>query len=159
MALSTESANLVWQKVAIALDSLGANSYARDAFRALKAYTSQIGGNLNLQFVAISNLTADVVAADVACKVYGIFLKKQATATDAFYKAFNDAATDSSAEDALITIALTEASEQELFVCAAGKAFSAGVTHGSFTAATGAAGTTATTTGDGPNGFVIIGAA
>jgi hypothetical protein len=34
---------------------------------------------------------------------------------------------------------------------------SAGAVHGSFTAMAGAAGTTASTTGDGPNGFLILG--
>lgn len=159
MALSLQAANLVWQKVNIALDSLGANSAARDQFRALKAYISQIKGNPDLQFVAMADLTADAVVADVACKVYGVFLKKQATATASYYKQFNDAATDSSAEDALVALALTAASEQMVLTSAAGKAFSAGVVHGAYTAMAGAAGTTASTTGDGPNGFVIIGAA
>lgn len=159
MAQSLQEANLVWQKVNIALDSLGANSAARDQFRALKAYLSQVGGNKNLQFVAIADLTADVVVSDVAGKVYGVYLKKQATATAAYYKVFNDAATDSSAEDALIALALTASGERQVLTIPAGKSFSAGVVHGSYTAMAGAAGTTASTTGDGPDGFVIIGAA
>lgn len=159
MALSTEQQNLVWQKAKIALDTLGATWATREGLRKLKEDIQAKYGNIDLQFVPIADLTADVPAADVPCKVYAIFLKKQATGTDAYYKAFNDAATDSSAEDALIVVGLTEASEQVLVEAPAGKPFSAGLTHGSFTAATGAAGTTASTSGDGPNGFVILGAA
>jgi hypothetical protein len=159
MALSNENANLVWQKVNIALDTLAAKSEVRDAFRALKAHLSQVKRNPDLTFVAISDLTADVVAADAACKVYGIFLKKQATATDAFYKLFDDAATDSSAEDAVLGIRLVDSGDQVHIAYPAGLAMAAGAVHGSFTAMAGAAGTTASTTGDGPNGFLLLGAA
>lgn len=157
MALSTETQNLVWQKAKVACDALGIKPAAYDQLRRLKEHLQGKYGNINLQFVAISNLTADVVAADAACKVYAVVLKKRNTSTAAYYKAFNDAATDSSAEDALLTIGLTAAQEQAVFISNDGKAFSAGVAHGSFTAATGAAGTTASTSGDGPDGFVILG--
>jgi hypothetical protein len=157
MALSNENANLVWQKVNIALDSLGAKGEVRDAFRALKAHLSQVKRNPDLTFVAISDLTADVVAADAACKIYGVFLKKQATATDAFYKIFNDAATDSSAEDAVVAVGLLVSGDQVVLQYPNGLDMTAGAVHGSYTAMAGAAGTTASTTGDGPNGFVILG--
>lgn len=157
MALSNENANLVWQKAKIALDSLGAPGHIRDTVAALKAYLSQVKRNPDLTFVAISDLTADVVAADAACKVYGIVLKKQATATDAFYKLFDDAATDSSAEDAVLGIRLVDSGDWVVITYPRGLAMANGAVHGSFTAMAGAAGTTASTTGDGPNGFLILG--
>ena len=157
MALSLQSANLVWQKAQIALDSLSLRGVVREQILKLKAHLSQVGGNPDLQFVAIADLTADVVAADAACQLYAVVLKKRATATDAFYKAFNDAATDSSAEDALLAIGLLEAGDYVVLTFPGGMPFSAGLVHGSYTAIAGAAGTTASTSGDGPDGFLIIG--
>lgn len=157
MALSNENANLVWQKVRIALDTLKAPSQIRDAVASLKAYLSQVKRNPDLTFVAIADLTADVVVADAACKIYGIALKKQATATDAFYKLFDDAASDSSAEDAVLGIRLVDSEDWTIITYPRGLAMANGAVHGSFTAMAGAAGTTASTSGDGPNGFLILG--
>lgn len=157
MALSTENANLVWQKVDIALASLGANSEVVQAFKALKAYLSQIKRNPDLQFVAISNLTGDTAIADAACTLYGIFVKKQATATAAYFKANDSATTAGGANGAAMTdtIELNAASQQAHLVVPAGRAMASGIAVASET--TGAGGTD-TTSGDGPNGFVILGA-
>ncbi len=158
MALSLETQNLVWQKAKVACAALGLREHVADQLRSLKAIIQARKGNITLQFVAISDLTADVVAADVAARVYAVVLKKQATATDAYFKAFNDAATDSSSDDARIVLPLLEASEQQALTSATGIDFTAGIAIGSYTASTGAAGATASTAGDGPNGFLIIGA-
>lgn len=155
MALSTQNANLVWQEVKIFLAN--ADPAVVNQFRALKAHLAQVKGNPELDFTAISDLTADVVVADAACKVYGVYLKKQATGTDAFYKIFDDAATDSSAEDAVLAVGLTTSGDKAVVIYPDGFNLAAGCVHGSYTAMAGAAGTTASTTGDGPNGFILVG--
>lgn len=158
MALTVENANLVFEKARIAADSLGLNSGMRDALRALKAYLSQVKRNPDLAFVAISDLTVDVVGVDAPCKLYGVFLKKQATATDSFYIAFDDAANDATAGDARLAIGLVTSGDQKAYVDPKGLDLAAGFVHGAYTALAGANGTTASTTGDGPNGFAIVGA-
>src|SRR5512146_2964982 len=106
MALSTENANLAWQRVNIALDSLGATSAVRDIFRALKAYLAQLKKDPNLQFVAFSDLTTDTAIADAACTFYAIYAKKQATATAAYLKVNDSATTAGGANGAAMTDAI-----------------------------------------------------
>jgi hypothetical protein len=159
MALSTESILNVKRKVLNYLNSgTKGDPFAAAQFEALFRYLAQHGANPDLQFVPFSNLGADAVVADAACKVYGIYLKKQNTATDAFYKIFDDAATDSSAEDAILAIGLLLGRQREVKINPDGTPLAAGLVHGSYTAIAGAAGTTASTSGDGPDGFVIFGA-
>lgn len=154
MALTLENANLVWQRVQIALDSLGANKANREAFRALKAYLSQEQRNPNLQFVAFADLTGDTVIADAATQVYGIFLKKRATATDAFFKAV-DHATTAAGTTFYLCVELANASEQLALIFPGGIPQSAGTTIVSSTTDTGG---TDSTSGDGPDGFFVLGA-
>jgi hypothetical protein len=154
VAISTENANLVWQKVKIALESLEANSFARDAIAALKAYLSQVKRNPDLQFVAISDLTDATVIADAASQVYAIYLKKQATATDAFAKFVNHASAGDGS-DFLICLPLLESEDEAVLVFSKGMPFGTGIVA---TSSTTDVGTTDTTSGDGPNGFVILGA-
>jgi hypothetical protein len=158
MAISVENANLVWQKVAIALDSLGANKAVREQFRALKNYLAQEKNIQNLQFVAVSDLTADTVIADAACKLYGVFFKKQATSTAATAK-LNDSATTAggaNGADQTIALELNASGQQVALTYPAGQAMASGIAAAS---QTNAAGNTDSTTGDGPNGFIILGAA
>lgn len=157
MAISVEDANKVWQKAQITLDSLGFSGDVRDQVRALKAYLSQAKNNPQLEFIPIADLTADVVEADAACKLYAIVVKKQATATDAFLVAFNDATDDSTAGDAMQCIGLITSGEEGAYFNGNGFDLAAGLVIGSYTALIGSNGTTATTSGDGPDGFAIIG--
>lgn len=155
MALSTENPTLALQKAGITLDSLGAKGAIRDQFRALKAYLSQIKKNPDLQLVPIADLGADAAVADVACKVYAIFLKKGATATAAFVKG-SDHATVASATAPEISIELNAAGQQVFLSYPDGYAQGTGLTIGSDTSADGAV---ASTAGDGPSGFALIGKA
>jgi hypothetical protein len=157
MALSLEDANLVFQKARIAVDTLGLNSGIQDQLRALKAYLSQIKGNKQLQFVPISNLTADAVIADAACTLYALVVEKQGTATAATVK-LNDSATTAggaNGADQTIAIELNAAGQQAALIFPAGQAMASGIAAAS---QTNAAGNTDSTSGDGPNGFVILGA-
>lgn len=160
MALSTQDINLVKRKVFNYLKGgTRGDVFAFQVFDQLFRYFSQHGANPDLQVVFFDNLGADAVVADAACKVYGIYIKKGATGTDSYYKLFDDAATDSSADDAKLALGLLTASERQSWANINGLAFAAGVVHGCFTAIAGAAGTTASTSGDGASGFIIIGAA
>lgn len=153
MALSLENANLVWQKAKIALESLGAKRVHVEALRQLKEYLSSVRSNPDLQFVAFANLTGDTVVADAACQLYAIFAKKQATATDAFLKAV-DHATTAAGTTFFLCVELAEASEQVLLIFPGGIPQASGITLVSSTTDTGG---TDSTSGDGPDGFCIIG--
>ncbi len=153
MALSLENSNLVWQKAKVGL--AGASPFASDVFKALKNRLATVGGNVTLQFVAISDLGTDAVIADAACRVYGLYLKKGATATGAFVKAA-DHATSAGTTASDLVIELNEASKETFIVNPTGWSQGTGFTVGSDTTADGS---TASTSGDGPNGFAIIGPA
>jgi hypothetical protein len=157
--VSLENANLVWQKAAISLDALGANKAMRETFRALKAYLSQEKRNLNLQFVAIDATLVDdangVVLMDGPCRVYGTFLKKQATGTDTYLALLNDDTDDASPiTDVRAVVGLQETSEQAALIYPAGMAMSVGVVGKAYTEFDG---TTDANSADTPNGFVILG--
>lgn len=152
MAITVENPNLVWQKAKVAL--AGASPFASDAFKALKNRLATVGGNVNLQFVAISDLGADAIVADAACRVYGLYLKKGATSTGAFFKAADHASSaGTTASD--IVHELNTASAETFLLYPTGYPQGTGFTIGSDTTADGS---TASTSGDGPSGFAIIGA-
>ena len=158
--LVVENANLVWQRVAISLDSLGANKASREAFRALKNYLSQEKRNLNLQFVAIDATLVDdaggVVTMDGPCRVFGLFAKKQATATDTYLALLNDDTDDASPiTDVRLVVGLQESAEQVTVLDPSGIALSVGAVGKAYTEFDG---TTDALVADTPNGFVIIGA-
>ncbi len=155
MALSTENANLVWQKVEIAKQSLEVNRAVDMSLRGLKAYLAQEKRNIDLQFVPISDLGADTAIADAACKIYAIVLKKGATSTGAFFKAADHATVSGTTASDLVQ-ELNASEQQVAFIYANGWAQGTGFAVGSDTTADGS---TASTSGDGPNGFVILGAA
>lgn len=158
MALSLENSNLVWQKVFVSLQALGAKQETVEAFRKLKLRLATVGGNKNLQFVAMADVTADAVIADAACTFYAYYVKKQATGTDAFFK-MNDSATTCGAANggsATDCVSLVTASEEAFQMFPNGRAQANGLTVAS---QTNLAGNTDSTTGDGPNGFVLIAAA
>lgn len=148
MALTTIAANLVRQSV---------KSYTRDPgmhlqLDALFRYLSEHKGNPDLYFEAYSDLTADTVISDAACRVYFVYGRKQNTATDA-YLMVSDHATAQDTTTGL-TLALVEANDDGVIVYPEGQAFATGCV---ITSSTDADGTTDTTTGDGPDGFVIVG--
>ncbi len=158
--VALENANLTWQRAAIALDSLGANKAMRETFRSLKKYLSEEKGNKNLQFVAIDATLVDdangVVTMDGPCRVYGVFLKKQATTPDVYLALLNDDTDDASPiTDVRLVVGLQEASEQAAVIYPAGIAMSVGVVAKAYTEFDG---TTDSASADTPNGFVIIGA-
>jgi hypothetical protein len=153
MAVTTENANKVWMRAKAALAA--ASPYAQLAFKELKAWLATQKGNPDLVYVAIGDLGADAPIADAACKVYGIYLKKGATATGAFVKAA-DHATVSGTTASDLVLELNAAGQEAVLTYPQGWAQGTGFAIGSDTTADGS---TASTSGDGPNGFVILGAA
>ncbi len=161
MTLSLEDSNLVWQKAKISLESLGANAVVRDSFKSLKERLAGVGGNPTLQFIPIVSSDVDdangKVLADAPCTVYGVFLKKQATATATYLALLNDDTDDASPiTDVRAVVGLNAASQQALLVYPTGIAMSVGVVAKAYTEFDG---TTDAADTDTPNGFLIIAAA
>lgn len=156
MALSLEEQDLVWQRVKIAL--AGATPAVVQQFKTLRTHLVTIKGKIKLQFVAMADITGDTVIADVACKFYGAYIKKQATATDAFFKMNDNATTCGAANGGSATDSypLYDIGDEATVIYIKGRAQANGITVAS---QTNLAGNTDSTSGDGPNGFVILGAA
>ena len=154
MALSLQSATLVRQKT---------RAFARNPmiFYALKAFFHYHAqrGNRDLEIVYVDDTditgTDGVVVADAAAVVYVAFIRKPSTATDAYFKLFDNATVDTTAGDGRVVIPLLEASEDNILVFPQGLDMAAGVVATSHTTYSGS---TDSTAGDAGYGFVIIGA-
>jgi hypothetical protein len=152
--LTVEKPVTMWDKVDQRL--AGATPCAQILFRGFKSWCMQHLKGINLQLVDFADLAAAVNPLDGAMRVYAVYAKKQGTATDAFLKLFDDAATDT-AGNARLTLGILEASRDALVFYPDGLALASGIVLGSYTAPIGAGGVTATTAGDGPNGFMLVG--
>lgn len=155
MAITLESANLVRQKTRM---------YTRDPFvlGILKTFFhnhSTQKRNPDLQIVLIDDAdttgTNGVIVADAACTVYVAFVRKRATATDSYFKLFDNATVDTTTTDQRLSMALLEASEDQIMVFPDGLTMAAGIVATSHTQAEGS---TDSTAGDSGDGFIILGA-
>ena len=154
MAITLEAANLVRQK---------ARRYTRNPLvsYALKSFFSyhSARGNADLQLIYTDDAdvtgTDGIPVADAASVVYVVFVKKRGTATDSYFKLYNNATVDTTTTDAALVIPLLEASEDQIAIFPAGLSMATGVVATSHTQALG---TTDSTAGDSGDGFVIIGA-
>ncbi len=153
MAISTQANQIALRKAAnfMRANANGANDMI---FKGFKMGLNQSNVTDDLQFVSFANLTGDTVIADAASQIYAIFLKKQATATDAYFKVVNHA-TVAAGSTFHICIALLESGDQCLLLFPNGLPMATGITLCSSTTDTG---TTDSTSGDGPDGFFLIGA-
>lgn len=156
MALTLEDANKTWQRVNIALANARPDVVA--AFAALKHYLAQDKRNPQMQFVSILSGSVDdaggQVLADAACKLVGLYLKKQATATDVYLALFDDATNDAGGDtDHRFSFPLLVASEVKYFTDGEGFALAAGLVAKAYTDATG---TTDSADTDTPNGFALV---
>lgn len=158
MPLSTQANQIALRKAANAVRAKG-NGAIDQLFKGFKMGLNAENITGDLQLVQFANLTVDVVVADAACKVYAIYLKKQDNGTDAFYNVFDDATNDATAADAMISLGLLAGLDEVFWACPRGLAFGTGIVHGSYTALAGYNGTTATTTAQGPDGWILFGAA
>ncbi len=151
-----EGANQVWNRVNIALAN--ASPEAQLQFKALKLWLATQKGNPRLQFLTFSDVTTDAPTAVISggCTLYAVYAKKQNTATDAFLK-LNDSATLAGGAAGINTtnlIPLLVGNDEAMSFYQPGQIFATGITVASETTAAGGADTV---TGDGPNGFLIIG--
>lgn len=153
--LTVEAPVTMWDKVDTRL--AGATPCAQMLFRSFKSWTMQHLRGINLQLLDVSDLTAFTNPLDGAVRVYAIYLKKQGTATASFFKIFDDATNDATLSAARVDIALMEAGKENFVFFPDGLPLANGVVLGAFTAFIGGATVTASTTGDGPNGFLLVG--
>lgn len=165
MAISTQSANLVWQKVKNYLTNLnvaskGANPVTQNAFLALKQYLAQNKRNPDLQLVPIDGTvnssdggnTVSQILCNGACTLYAIYLFKKG-ATETIFKATNHASTATTDGTQDIAIAATVAGDV-FEIYPDGRALSTGLTVTEDTARTTA---TLTLAANQMSGFVILG--
>ncbi|HDZ43060.1 hypothetical protein LCGC14_0897250 [marine sediment metagenome] len=150
MALSTGQALLAKQEAMAFLAN--AKPAIQREMKQLFGYLADHRLNLDLEFVAFADLTSDTVIADAANQVIAIYLKKQATSTAAIFKA-NDHATVGGSTTIVIAQELNASGDEFLLTYPDGWAQGTGFTCSSQTTT---AGDTDSTSGDGPDGFVLI---
>lgn len=154
MALTVEDANKVKQRTF-------ADLRGRHIGEQLKAFWNHINalGNPDLQFVPISGLeTADKVVADVACKLYGIYLRKPTgSTTDAWAKGSDHATVAAANGDIVAKLLGTGGGGKEhLMSFPSGLLLGTGLTVGAHTTVNG---NTKSNVADAPIGWAIVGAA
>lgn len=152
MPVSTESANLVRQKVMSFPTRDPAVHLALDAFF---RYWSEHKSNQDLEYFAFADLTDDTVAVDAANTLFVVYFRKQNTATDAYPKVFDDAVNSATAGDERVTVFLADGNDDIVLIFPDGMPMAAGIVLTSHTTSNG---TTDSTAGDGPNGFLVWGA-
>jgi len=163
MALALESVSLVERKAtAFASSQPGKGPFAQAAFKTFFKDWAANHGNADLQFVRFTGLTAEGASGqdtgiDAAHRVYAIYGKKTATAEDVYLYFFDDATNDAGAgTDGRGQLVFIEASTEAFAFYPSGIPMVDGLVVKAYTDFDG---TTDTTAGASPNGFVIIGAA
>jgi hypothetical protein len=156
MAVVLIASNLVWQQVL--KYTAGAHPAIRAAFRDLKLHLSQQSRNPDLQVFPFTEAQADAAGGTVllsgACKIYGAYIKKEATGTDNFAWIYDDATDDTTAANARISFPLLLSSEEQVFIDPVGLPIATGIVVTQYTGPLG------TTDGsNGGDGFIIVGAA
>lgn len=163
MAISLESAGKVRQKAY----ALGLNPLVYRQLQAFFQFWSTHKANADLQFIPFDSADIDdaggKVLADAACTLYVVYGRKgtldqrtAGTATDSYLVMFDDATDDAGAgTDGRIVIPFLVASESKVYLDPDGVIMATGVVAKAYTDFDG---TTDSSAGDAPNGFVIIGA-
>lgn len=163
MAITTQSAGLVRTKTYMGVR----NPLVYASLKALFLHLATQKGNPDLQYVPFLSTTIDdaggQVLADAACTLWAVYARKgtidgrtAGTATDAYLAIFDDATDDAGAgTDGRLVLPLLVASEEAFWISPDGVIMGTGVVAKSYTDFDG---TTDSTAGDAPNGFVIISA-
>lgn len=124
MAISTQSAVLAKRHARNAVRVFGFNSSIEQTLSALFQELSQKKGNPDLQIVEVlQNGTSNVILANAACRLYGLFLSAP-TVADSFTAA--DSA--SSAASPTITVPLSIADQFALVYPQQGHSYANGIT-------------------------------
>ena len=162
VAKALEGANLVWQRVNEFTNTVNSSPVERSAFlKSLKLWLATQKGNPKLQYLTFSDVhTHDVATVPElsvsGCTMYALYAKKQTTATAAYFKV-NDSATvagGASGANVKFTFTMLLGNDEIAAIFQPGYVFATGIRVASETTA---AGGSDTTTGDGPNGFIIVG--
>lgn len=165
MALALQDSQLVWAKVIKALETqvvgtagTGCNPAAQAAFKGLKQYLVEQGGNPQLQFVPFSEANMDANGGtpivDAPCTLYGIYIRKNTSATDAYVKLYDDVTDDTTAGDQIIAIPLMVENQDAFEIHPRGQAFPTGIVVTEHTTSIGVSDAS-----EGGDGFILIGAA
>jgi len=155
MAVTYESAGRVRQK---------AREFSKSpaiffSLKALFLYLATTKKNPDLAFLPFDSLVIDDAAgsvlADAATIVYAVYAKKRNTATDSYLVLFDDATDDTGgATDARVSIILQDGNDEVFLTYPNGLDMATGVVAKAYTDYDG---TTDSTAGDAPDGFVIVG--
>jgi len=154
MALTVENANLVKQRTFTDLRG-------RHIAELLKGFWNHINhaGNPDLQWVYFSGLeTADKVIADVACKLYAVYMRKPTASTvDSWVKASDHATAAAANGDIVVKLLGTGGGGREyVLLFPNGLLMGTGVTIGAHTTVNGSS---KTLVADAATGWAIVGAA
>lgn len=154
MALTVENANLVKQRTFVDLRQ-------RHIAEQMKAFWNHINhsNNPDLQFVYFSGLeTADKVVADVACKLYAVFMRKPTASTvDSWLKGSDHATAAAANGDLVVKLLGTGGGGREYLVTFPnGLLLGTGLTLGAHTTVNGSS---KTLVADAATGWAIVGAA
>jgi len=134
----------------------GATPLVQTEFRNFLSWAEQNLGERQLQLVQFSDLTAAVAAITAAPfpRLFAIYAKKQNTATAAYLSVYDDPANAGTATSKRVQLPLLEALKEASQFYPDGLPLTTGMT---LISATTANGNTPSTSGDGPNGFALIG--
>ena len=154
MALSLEAAN----KVRMKTRGIDLDPSVYGALKSFFQYWATHKGNADLQLFNFSEAQADDAdgtgLADAACTVHFVYVKKAASATDNYFKLFDNATVDTTTTDQRLVLPLFVSGESQVWQSTAGLPFAVGVTVTQHTTSEG------TTDGsDGGSGFIIVAAA
>lgn len=156
MALAVESSSLVQRKAL----AFARGPYAQKAIDAFFSWWAANKGNADLQLVNYAGADADAATGtdlgiDEAHRVYLFYGKKSATAEDVYLYFFDDATDDAGgATDARGQLLFLEASTECIVAYPSGIPMTTGLVIKAYTDFDG---TTDTTAGAAPDGFIIIG--
>ena len=155
MAFSGENAYLTWQRVKIAL--AGADPYFVRQFKELKATLSQVYPDTDLQFIAFTEVQADVAGGTAiltgACTFLAVYVKKENEGTDNLFLIYDDATNDTTDANARIALSLLDANHEASAVYPKGMAIATGILVTQYTSASGLGKADGS---NGGNGFVLI---
>lgn len=152
MALSLENINLVKQRTRWETRKPGVSENVRALFKHMESK-----GNPDLQFVALNYVPGtDQVIADVACRLFALYLRKPtASTTDAWVKASDHATTAAANGDVVVKMIGTGGGGQETCVTFPdGLLLGTGLTTASHTTVNGS---TDSSAADACAGWAIIG--
>lgn len=152
MALTLSDANLVRQRVVAETRE----PHIQALLKVLFSHIAQHKGNCDLQLVNFAIAAADIVIADVACRLYALYYDRPSTAVASWLKGSDHATTAAQDPDVIIPIVASHDGKGQMLVFPSGLALANGLSIASHTAINGTTDSSAPERG---TGFAIVGAA